>query len=258
MAKEVKSTRTPAKKAAVKKTEEAKKVTKPATRVTPRDNSDINPEYTDAFIREVDEDVKNDNFKVLWNKYGALIVSFVVIAVCAAVCFDQIRAWKLHQNQVKTETYMAAAELQNNQEETLAALQKINEGNNGIFSDFAKLQIANILLEQGKTDEALASLLSLMENKQVNSEVKNIALIKYATYKVDEMPREEFAKLLEPVIQENNSWTPIANDLLAMSAIKAGDIETAKQIYQNVLKVKDLPEDFRSKIQDMLSSISDM
>ena len=49
-----------------------------------------------------------------------------------------------------------------------------------------------------------------------------------------------------------------AQDLLAMSAIKNGDIDTARSIYENVLKIEDLPEGFKAKIQDMLSSISDM
>lgn len=32
--------------------------------------TDVNPEFTDAFIQEVNEDVKNDNFKEIWKKYG--------------------------------------------------------------------------------------------------------------------------------------------------------------------------------------------
>jgi len=64
--------------------------------------------------------------------------------------------------------------------------------------------------------------------------------------------------LLKPVLAEDSSWKPLAQDLLAMSAVKNGDIETAKSIYESMLKIKDLPESFRGKIQDMLSSLSDM
>lgn len=227
-------------------------------KITPRDNSDINPDFTDAFIREVDEDVKNDNFKVLWNRYGAYIIAFVIIAVISAVCFDRIKMWKIERNQIRTESYMAAAQLRKNPEETIAALQQINNDNSGIFSDFAKLQIANILLGQNKTDEALATLQSIIDDKNADRAVRNIALIKLASYKVDSMPRKELEQLLQPVLQENGSWTPLANDLLAMSAIREGDIETAKQIYTDILKIKDLPEGFKVKIQDMLTSISDM
>ena len=218
----------------------------------------INPEFTDSFIKEVDEDVKNDNFKVLWNRYGIFVIAFVVIAVSAAVFFDRIKAWKIEQTIVRTESYMNAMELSNKPEETIAALQKINQQGRGIFSDFAKLQIANILFSQQKTEEALATLENMINDKQVNYEVRNIALIKYATYKVDSMPKAELEALLKPIFEANNSWVPMANDLLALVAIRDGDIQTAKDIYNNLLKVKDLPDSFRNKVQDMLSSINDM
>ena len=223
-----------------------------------RDLSDVNPELTDAFIQEVDEDVKNDNLKVLWDKYGLLIVAFVALAVSAAISFDKIQAWKIQRDQNRTENYMAASQIQENSDATIEALQKISTDNQGLFSDFAKLQIANVLLAENKTEEAFATLEKIVEEKQVNEEVKNIALVKLATYRVDSLSYEEFAKLINPLIESKNSWTPAAQDLLAMSAIKNGNIEDAKEIYNKILKIKDLPEGFRNRIQDMLSSISDM
>lgn len=252
-----------AKEAAVKKTIKAavaKKTvaTARANKSAARDLSNVNPEFTDAFIQEVDEDVKNDNLKVIWNRYGLFIIAFVVLAVSAAISFDRIKAWKTAQNQKTTESYMAAAQLQENSEDTIEALQNITKTTQGIFGDFARLQIANVLFNEDKIDDALATLQALIDDKEVNSEVKHIALIKYATYKVDDMSQDEFKELLKPLLDVENSWTPLANDLVAMSAIQHGDIETAKTIYAEMLKIKDLPENFRSKIQDILSSLSNM
>lgn len=240
-----------------------KNKTAPTPKPTPairgrRDLSDVNPELTDAFIQEVDEDVKNDSLKALWDKYGLLVIALVVIAVSAAVSFDRFQAWRIALNQRKTETYMMATQAGNNAEEKISELQKISQNDQGLFSDFAKLQIANVLLSDGKQEEALAALEKLANEKQANSEVKHIALMKLATYRVDTMSKEDFAKLLQPIIEANNSWTPLAQDLLAMSAIQNGDIESAKQIYNQLLRVKDLPDNFRNKIQDMLSSINDL
>ncbi|MBQ7633515.1 MAG: tetratricopeptide repeat protein [Alphaproteobacteria bacterium] len=223
-----------------------------------RDLSDVNPELTDAFIQEVDEDVKNDNLKVLWDKYGLFIVAFVVLAVSAAVSFDKLHEWKVLRNQNRTENYMAAVQLQDNSEETIAALQKISTDNQGIFSDFAKLQIANVLLSENKQEEALSMLEKLAAEKNVNEEVKHVALVKLASYRVDSLGYEEFAALVKPLTETDNSWTPAVQDLLAMSAIKNGNIEDAKEIYSKILKNKELPEGFVNRIKDMLSSISDM
>lgn len=244
-------------KSSAKKTADVKLASVKTRRIS-KDTSQVNPEYTDAFINEVNEDVKNDNFKVLWNRYGIFVILFVVLAVSATVSFERIKSWKVAQNQANTENYMVAAQLRDNPTQTLEALQKIAGDNQGIFSDFAKLQIANVLFSQEKTEEALATLQNLLDDNTVNNEVKHIALVKLATYRVDTMPRAEFEAMLKPLIAENTSWSPLAQDLLAMAAIRDGDVDTAQTIYENILKIKDLPENFRTKVQDMLNSLSDM
>lgn len=238
------------------KNETVKKLSVKSRRIE-KDTSNVNPEYTDQFIKEIDEDVKNDHLKVLWNKYGLFVIAFVVLAVSATVSFEKIKDWKQAQNQARTQNYIASTQLET-PEQTIEALQKINNANQGIFSDFAKLQIANVLFNQGKDEEALVTLQSLLDDKQVNDEVKNIALIKFATYKVDTMPRAEFETMLKPLTDTKNSWQPLAYDLIAMSAVHDGDIDTARRIYENILQLKDLPDGFRVKIQDMLSSLGDM
>jgi len=251
MAKTVKKNTSDAKVAEVKKMPTAGRAKK--------DLSNVNPELTDAFIQEVDEDVKNDNLKALWDKYGLLVIAFVVLAVSLTISFDQIKNWRIAQNQQRTEEYIMATQAQaDNPENMIAGLQKISQKNQGIFSDFARLQIANVLLNQNKVEEALVALENLVNDKQVNSEVKHVALVKLATYKLDTMDKDSFEQLLQPLLNEKTSWTPMAQDLLAMSAIKNGDIETARTIYENILKINDLPEGFKARIQDMLSSISDM
>lgn len=122
-----------------------------------KNKADVNPDLTDAFINEVSEEVKNDNFKELWNRYGVAIIAIVVIAVCGAVSFERIKSWRQQHNQIATETYMDSARKQD-PEAMMAALQKINQNDHGIYGDFARLQIANLLLDQQKEDEGLAML----------------------------------------------------------------------------------------------------
>lgn len=252
----MKNTEKKTKKPAAKKTAAVKKENKTIQPTEIKTKADVNPDYTDAFINEVSEEVKNDNFKELWNRYGLLIIAIVAVAVCGAVSFERIKSWRLQHNQMTTETYMDAAHKQDNPEAMIAALQKINQSDHGIYGDFARLQIANVLFEQQKDEEAMAMLEALTKDPQVNTEVRQIALVKYATYKVDVMSKQELTDLLQPVLDANNSWTPLANDLLAMAAIREGDLQTAREIYTKLLTVKDLPDSFKSKIQEMMSSLN--
>ena len=46
---------------------------------------EIDADEQEAFIREVTEEVKNDNLKQMWEKYGNYIILLVVLAIVGAV-----------------------------------------------------------------------------------------------------------------------------------------------------------------------------
>jgi len=213
---------------------------------------------TESFIQEVTEDVKNDNLKAFWNKYGLYIILFVIISVSTAVGFETIKTWRQKQFQEKTQAYISAMIEQGNYDKSISALEKIVIGNYGIYSQLARIQIADILFEQNKTEEAINMLQAIIDNSEINSKVRNLAILKLATYKVDTASIEEISELLKPIIEENNAWSPLAQDMIAMSAIKSGDFQKARTIYTQLLQNANLSDNFKSRIQDMLSALSDM
>ena len=273
--------KTPVKKASVKKTTAkktpAKKTTKKVvskastqpdvvavanvTKKTSKENikcTTCQDELTDAFIQEVTEEVKNDNLKAFWNKYGLYIVLFVVISVSAAVGFETIRGWYHKQLQAKTEAYISAMVQEGNYENSIKALEKIASNDYGIYSELARIQIADILFEQNKTEDALNMLQTIVDNDELNIKVRHLAALKLASYKIDTAPVAEVKTLLIPIVEEKSSWSPLAQEMLAMIAIKEGDFEQARTIYNKMLQNENISENFRSRIQDMLSALSDM
>lgn len=213
---------------------------------------------TDAFIKEVDEEVHNDELKVFWNKYGLFVILFVVLAVSAAVGFETIKNWRDQQHQQQTEKYLSAVQGTGNTETTLKVLENIAAEKNGLYSELAKIQIADILAGQNKMDEALPMLQTIAADQNAPAKIKNLAALKLATYKIGTAPREEIEALLNPIVAENSAWSPSAQDLLAMTAIADGDMETAREIYLNLIQNPEISPNFKSRIQDMLSSLNDM
>ena len=48
----------------------------------------------DNFLREIAEDVKNENLKKLWDKYGLFVVLFVAVVLAVAVSYESIKNWR--------------------------------------------------------------------------------------------------------------------------------------------------------------------
>lgn len=216
-------------------------------------------DFEDAFIREIDEELKNEKLKKIWDRYGLFIILFIVVAISAAVSFETFTAWKEKRNQEFSDTYAYALNLQNQGRyaEAMEVLDKLQKSKKAVYSDIAEIQMANIKMEQNKVEEAIAILENVVKNKDFNPQMKEIALIKLASYKLDYAPSEEIQEMLMPLASENGVWTNIAKEMLAMLAVRDGDLDRAKSLYQEISVAANTPETLKARAQDMLNVIEE-
>ena len=213
----------------------------------------------DALLKEISEDVKNDKMKYLWYRYGLFIIIFVALALTAAVSFESFRSWAKKRDQEISNAYAVAIFLQNQGrlDESMKLLQNISE-RSGLYADIAKLQIANIYFEQNKPQEAVNLLQQLVSKRSVSRQMKDIAALKLAAYKLDaDAPAAEVEKLLSPLTEEGNGSYNVARELLAMLYIREGNLEKAKAEYEMIVASASSSDALKSRAQDMITIISD-
>lgn len=208
----------------------------------------------DAFIREVDEDLKNESMKKLWDKYGLFITICVVVALSLAVSYESIKAWYIKRAENWSDTYAVALNLQNQgkYDESLAALNVIIDGKFGAFADLAKMQQVNVLSDQGKEEEAIIALGTIANDKDFNKQLRDLAIIKLASHKLDTATSEEIKNILEPIASDN-AWYGTAQEMLAIVAVRDGNIEEAKNIYQSLLDNTSVSDELKNRVRDILS-----
>ena len=208
----------------------------------------------DAFIREVDEDLKNESMKKLWDKYGLFITICVVVALSLAVSYESIKAWYIKRAENWSDTYAVALNLQNQgkYDESLAALNVIIDGKFGAFADLAKMQQVNVLSDQGKEEEAIIALSTIANDKDFNKQLRDLAIIKLASHKLDTATSEEIKTILEPIASDN-AWYETAQEMSAIVAVRDGNIEEAKNIYQSLLDNTSVSDELKNRVRDILS-----
>lgn len=214
----------------------------------------------DSLMKEIAEDIKNEQLKALWDKFGLLIVLVVALSLTAAVSFETFKAWNAKRDQELSNVYAVAVSMQSQGrlDESLKLLQNLSESNRGIYADIAKLQIANIYFEQGKNAEALEMLEKMLESGGVNEQMREIATIKLASYKLDsQAPSAEIVALLEPLTTSKSNWSNIAHEMLAMLAIRDGNIPQAKKEYEIIVNSPDGQDSLKTRAQDMLTILND-
>ncbi len=216
-------------------------------------NQYFNLDTEKAFFDEVDEEVRNERFKELMNKYGVYILAFLILALSITVGYEKIAIWRLHKSEQSNVQYVKALANTNDYNNNIVELENIIATETGLYKDIAYLQIANILLDNNETDKALEVLNKIISDGTISDKIKEIATIKIATYKVDTATFDEINSLLSPIATNDGAWSLVAKELLAMSAIRNNDIEKAKSIYQELLVNSNVSVDLKTRINDMLS-----
>ncbi len=213
----------------------------------------------DALLKEISDEVKSDKMKNLWDKYGLFVIIFVALALTAAVSFETFHNWANKRNQEISNAYAVAVSLQNQgrTDESLKILQNLSE-RSGLYADIAKLQIANIYIEQNKSAEAAELLQQLAESRRASRQMRDIAALKLAAYKLDSnAPAAEVEALLKPLTARNDNSYSVARELLAMLYIRDGNFEGAKAEYEQIIAASDSSDTLKSRAQDMLTIIND-
>ncbi len=220
-------------------------------------NPYFNLDAEKAFFEEVDEEVRNEKFKELINKYGGYILTFVILVLAFAVGYEKIGEWRVSKAEQTNARYVQAVSASSDYENNIAELESIVQTETGLYKDIARLQIANILLDNNQTEKALTVLAQINDDASASEKIREIAAVKLATYKIDSSSYSDIEKILNPIVQKGGAWAPMAKELLAMSAIQNKDMAKAKAIYEELLANGNISEEFKARINDMLASINE-
>ena len=211
----------------------------------------------DALLREVVEDVKNEQFQQFWNKYGLYIIIAVAFVLTVTISFESIKTWKEKKNQNISDTYSIALALHNQGrlDESLELYNSLAQKNSGIYDDLAKIQIANIYLEQGKKDSASDVLDTMIKSSDTVSQMKKLAVLKLVSYKLDSNASTDEINELLNIIAEDNS--DIAKEFTAMLYLREDDITKAKDEYKKIISSENAPEALKHRALDMVNLLSE-
>lgn len=212
-------------------------------------------DFADVFFKEVSEDVHNDNLKAFWKKYGVQIVTAVALCLTIAVSFETIKHWIDAQNQKWSDAFAYSQILirQGKESDSISALTNIEKNGNDIYSDIAQLEMINLLLEKDQKELALKKLEDFILSAN-NDKLKNLALMKLVSYKVDSVSASELKALIQPLM--NTVWASEAKEFVALAHLRNNEKDKALEIYNEIASSHNISEILRARAQNMISVLT--
>lgn len=208
---------------------------------------------SDAFIREVDEDLRQKLINELWRKYGKFVIGItigVVLIVAGRSLYNYIIESKYAE---QADAYAEALSLSG--PEAGKALDPIiasDVDGYQIIGTFKKVELA---LAAADKLAAVAALDQFIANSTADKIYKDIAKIQASIIELDSAPVDKIRSRLSLILAGENQLQYLAAEIMALAELKNGDLDDAKSRLEALAANADAPGPVKSRAEQYLSVI---
>jgi hypothetical protein len=216
----------------------------------------LTPTENEAFLREVDENLRRDQMTGLarkWGKIAAIAVGVLLLALAAFLWWQNYRAEQAGQEGEQLSQALQDIDLNRTQpsDPRLAALaQSPRDG----YRAMARLTQAGIT---AKTDPAAAAKAyqAIANDSGLPQETRDLALIRELTLRFDSIPPAEVVARLKPLAVANSPWFGSAAELTAMAYLKMNRRDLAGPLFAAIARSNDVPVGLRGRAGGMATAL---
>jgi hypothetical protein len=206
-------------------------------------------------FREVDEEVRRDELKGVWDKYGLYILGLCGVVILGVGGFKGWQAYQSAQAERAGSNFSHALDLEQagKNDEALKAFETLAAQGPKGYSTLAKFRLAGAQAKAGNVDLAIKSYDQLAADAQLDAIMRGLAQVRASALLLDQTKPAEVEKRLNALNKPDNPWRNSARELLALSAYQSGDMSKANQLYNEIITDPSAPGGIRQRAQLMIS-----
>jgi hypothetical protein len=201
-------------------------------------------------FQEVDEEVRREQLKKLWDRYGILIIAAAVLIIVGVAGYRGYEYWLAKQAAEAGAKFEQAVTLseQDKHGEAQTAFAKIATEAPAGYRVLARLRAA---AELGKTDPkaAVGAYDAIAVDGSVGQGFQDAAALRAGMLLVDTAPFDELRRRLEPLTEPARPFRHTAREMLALSAWRNGDAAAAKKYIDQASDDAETPAGVRSRME---------
>jgi hypothetical protein len=211
----------------------------------------------DTLFREVDEELRREQLKRLWDKYGTYIIAAVAAILLGVGGVKWWQASNLAAAQAAGARYQQALEqtASGNADDGRKALQQIAKGSAEGYAAMAQLALAGDAAKAGKTDDALASYEAVAAKSGLDPLIRDFARLQVTALKVDTADFTEVQNRLKDLSMDTNPWRFAARELTGMAALHSGKLDEARKVLEPLVTDAFAPQGVRERSGALMAMV---
>ncbi len=212
---------------------------------------------TDTFIREVDEELRREQLKALWNRFGWAFIGVCVLIVLITATY---RGWIWLEERRAAEAgdrYLAALEsiTDGDRAAGVAELEAIAASGNTGYATLARLKLAGDDAAAGNNETALSAFDALAADNALEEPLRELARIRAALVALDMGDTSGAVERAEALNVAGSPWRHAAREVLGTAAYGAGDLQTARDHFTSIQEDAETPQDIWQRAGQMVALI---
>ncbi len=212
---------------------------------------------TDQFIREVDEELRRDQLKELWERFGTLIIAVCIGVVAITAGYNGWVWWQEKQAAEAGDRYLAALQSIDGEDTAKAreALEEIAGSGPGGYAMLARLRAAALTAQSGDTNAAMSGFDAIADDPGADQTIRDLARLRAALIALDIGDLDGAESRVETLAAAGNPWRHAAREIIGTAAYARDDMAAARERFATIQSDVEAPADARSRAGLMLSLI---
>jgi hypothetical protein len=209
----------------------------------------------DTFLREVDEAVRHDQYKQLWDRYGVFALGGAVLVVAGVAGYKGWNYWQEKRAQDAGAKFSQALEEGADAAKAREILTGLAEKGPEGYRVLARFQLAAAEAKAGETDKAVADYDALATDPGVDPILQGQATLQAAALRLGTADYAEMERRLKPLIDSGSAWQFSARELLGLTAYRLNDMREAERQFSALVGDQGTPQNLRERADMMLALI---
>ncbi|MGO9048745.1 MAG: tetratricopeptide repeat protein [Xanthobacteraceae bacterium] len=204
---------------------------------------------TDIF-HEVDEEVRREQLKKLWQRYSHYIIAACVLVIVGIAGWRGYEWWEAKRAAESGTAFEQAVTLAESgkAQEAEAAFAKLAADGTAGYRVLSRLREA-AELAQSDPKAAIKAYDEIAADRGPGQVIQDLATLRASFLLVDRTSYADLRSRLEPLTGPERAFRYSARELLALSAWKQGDVSAARQWTDTIMSDPQTPAGARSRAE---------